>query len=99
MEDITAQELKKRNPSETLNVVDVREEWEHQENNLGGANIPLASLPHRLEELDDYKDQELILYCRTGNRSGQAQRYLQQQGFTQVRNLLGGIEEYQQQAD
>ncbi len=99
MEDITAQELKTRNPSEALNVVDVREEWEHQESNLGGTNIPLASLPHRLEELNDFKDQELILYCRTGNRSGQAQRYLQQQGFSQVRNLLGGIEEYQQQAD
>lgn len=98
MEDITTQELRQRQ-SEELNLVDVREEWEHQENNLGGTNIPLATLPHRLEELEDYKDRELILYCRTGNRSGQAQRYLQQQGFTQVRNLLGGIEEYHQPSD
>ncbi len=95
MEDITTSELKERkDASETLNVLDVRETWEHEEQNIGGNNIPLGTLPHRLADLEDKKDQELIVYCRTGNRSGQAQRYLQQQGFTQVRNLLGGIEAY-----
>lgn len=95
MEDINVAELKaKITAAEAINVVDVRETWEHEEQNIGGSNIPLGALPHRLEELQHLKDSELIVYCRTGNRSGQAQRFLQQQGFNQVRNLLGGIEEY-----
>ena len=95
MEDITTEELKQRlEAQENLQIVDVREPWEHEEDNVGGTNIPLATLPHRLSELDTLKDQELIVYCRTGNRSGQAQKYLQQQGFQKVRNLLGGIEAY-----
>lgn len=95
MEDITTEELKQRQEArEDLQIVDVREPWEHDENNLGGTNIPLATLPHRISELQEFKDSELIVYCRTGNRSGQAQKYLQQQGFQKVRNLLGGIEAY-----
>ena len=95
MEDINNEELKQRiAAAETLNIIDVRETWEHEEQNIGGQNIPLGTLPHRLAEIESLKDQEVIVYCRSGNRSGQAQRYLQQQGFSQVRNLLGGIEAY-----
>ena len=95
MEDINNQELKQRlAASESLNIIDVRETWEHEEQNLGGNNIPLGTLPHRLSEIENLKDQEVIVSCRSGNRSGQAQRYLQQQGFNHVRNLLGGIEGY-----
>lgn len=98
MEDITVQELKKRKQSsEDLNILDVREVWEHEEQNIGGTNIPLGTLPHRLTELESLKDSELIVYCRTGNRSGKAKGYLQQQGFEKVRNLLGGIEEFMEQ--
>lgn len=95
MEDINNEELKQRlAASESLNIIDVRETWEHEEQNLGGNNIPLGTLPHRLSEIESLKDQEVIVYCRSGNRSGQAQRYLQQQGFNQVRNLIGGVEGY-----
>ena len=94
MEDITVEELKKRH-AEKLNIIDVREEWEHEENNIGGLNIPMGLVPTRLDELESLKDQEVIVYCRTGNRSGKVKQFLQQQGFDQVRNLLGGIEEYQ----
>jgi len=96
MEDITVGELKNRTQTEKLNVVDVREVWEHEENNIGGTNIPMGIVPSRIAELESMKDQELIVYCRTGNRSGKVKQYLEQQGFTQVRNLLGGIEEYMQ---
>ena len=95
MEDITVEELRRRNgSSEQLNIIDVREIWEHEENNIGGLNIPLGTVPTRLEELDSIKDKEVIVYCRTGNRSGKVKKFLEQQGFSQVRNLLGGIEEY-----
>jgi rhodanese-related sulfurtransferase len=90
--DIQPAELKERlAQNEKLNIIDVREEWEWEENNIGVKNIPLGSLPNRLDELEQYKDQELILHCRSGARSGQAQKFLQQQGFTNVRNLIGGI--------
>jgi len=96
MEDITVNELRQRQEAtEKLNIIDVREDWEHQENNIGGLNIPLGTVPTRLGELESMKEQELVVYCRTGNRSGKVKQFLQQQGFSKVRNLLGGIEEFQ----
>lgn len=92
MEDITTDELKQRlaNGEKPL-VIDVREPHEYDEFNIGALNIPLGSLPQRLEELEDHKDGEIILHCRSGARSGNAKAYLQQQGFRNVRNLLGGM--------
>jgi len=95
MEDIYPDQLKQRlKNQEKLNMVDVREEWENEENNIGGINIPLGSLPHRLDELEHLKDQELIVFCRTGNRSGNAKKYLETQGYSKVRNLMEGIVGY-----
>ncbi|MCZ6520164.1 MAG: rhodanese-like domain-containing protein [Bacteroidetes bacterium] len=95
MEDIYPDQLKQRlENQEKLNMVDVREEWENEENNIGGINIPLGSLPNRLDELEHLKDQELIVFCRTGNRSGNAKKYLETQGFSKVRNLMEGIVGY-----
>lgn len=95
MKDIDAAELKPRLESEKdLIVIDVREEWEYDEKNIGVKNIPLGSLPSRLSEISQYKDQELVVHCKSGGRSAQAQKYLRSQGFTQVRNLIGGIEGY-----
>jgi len=95
MEDIYPDQLKQRlENQEKLNMVDVREEWENEENNIGGINIPLGTLPHRLDELEHLKDQELIVFCRTGNRSGNAKKYLETQGFSKVRNLMEGIVGY-----
>jgi rhodanese-related sulfurtransferase len=97
MEDITVDELRQRkDATEKLNVIDVREVWEHQENNIGGLNIPLGTVPTRLGELESMKELEVIVYCRTGNRSGKVKQFLKQQGFNKVRNLVGGIEEYQE---
>jgi rhodanese-related sulfurtransferase len=91
MEDIEVQELKERlDNGEKINLIDVREEWEFEEFNLNGKLIPLGQLPTRLSELDSLKDEEIIIHCRSGNRSGQAKRFMEQQGFKKVRNLLGG---------
>ena len=73
MEDITVQELKQRfDNGEDVNLFDVREEWEADEYNIGGILIPLPQLPQRINELQDYKNEEIILHCRSGARSGQA---------------------------
>lgn len=90
--DITVHELKERlDAGEDLNLIDVREEYEYDEQNLGGRLIPLGELPDRIDELDDLKNQEIIVQCRSGNRSGKAQAFLESQGFTHVRNLTGGM--------
>lgn len=96
--DITVDELKERlSKGETPIIIDVREEYEYQDANIPGAqNIPLNSLPQRLDDLEDLKDQEVIVQCRSGNRSATAKAFLQQQGFSNVRNLLGGMLAYQQ---
>ncbi len=90
--DINVQELKNRlDNNEKFILIDVREPYEFEEFNLGGELIPLASIPAALEKYTDRKDEEIVLYCRSGGRSGQAQRYMQSQGFKNVRNLLGGV--------
>ncbi len=92
MEDITTNELKERLANgEKLFIVDVREPHEYDEFNIGALNIPLGSLPQRLDELESHKDEEIILHCRSGARSGNAKAYLLQQGYPNVRNLLGGM--------
>ena len=97
MEDITVSELHERlSKGEKVNLVDVREEWEFDEDNLGGKLIPLNTLPQNLDALAEFKEQELLVHCRSGKRSEQAKKYLMTQGFTQVRNVLGGILAYRE---
>lgn len=98
MDDINVAELKERIANgEQLNIVDVREDWEHAEANIAGSTlIPLGDLPGRLGELDSLKDAELIVHCKSGGRSGRAKQYLTGQGFSKVRNLLGGMDEFSQ---
>ncbi|MEI7802948.1 MAG: rhodanese-like domain-containing protein [Bacteroidota bacterium] len=91
--DITVEELKERkDKNENLIVLDVREEWEYDEFNIGGKLIPLATLPGAVAELSSHKNDEIIVHCKSGKRSANAQAFLTQQGFTNVRNLVGGVE-------
>ncbi|MEM9327383.1 MAG: rhodanese-like domain-containing protein [Bacteroidota bacterium] len=95
MATIEPTELKKRKENrEALHVIDVREEWEYDEINIGAMNIPLHSLPSRLTEIERWKDQEIILHCKSGSRSKQAQKFLIRQGFLHTRSLNGGIDGY-----
>jgi rhodanese-related sulfurtransferase len=90
--DITVEELKERIDSgEAVNLLDVREEYEYEEQNIGGKLIPLMELPDRVEEIADWKNQEVLVHCRSGRRSENAQKFLQSQGFENVRNVIGGI--------
>ncbi len=88
MKTITVDELKARlEAGEQLNLVDVREPNEHAEFNIGGVLHPLGNT----EAIDALKDQEVIFYCRSGNRSGQACMYAETMGFTNVVNAVGGM--------
>lgn len=93
MTTITAEEVKKRlDAGEKLNIIDVREPHENAEFNIGGVLFPLGKVQTmQLEELEDLKDEELIIYCRSGNRSGQACQILDMVGFKNTKNLVGGM--------
>jgi rhodanese-related sulfurtransferase len=96
--DITVEELKERlEKGESLNFYDVREEHEYEEDNLGAILIPLGDLPDHLDELEPLKDEEIIIHCRSGARSGKAAKFLESQGFSNVRNVVGGILAYREQ--
>jgi rhodanese-related sulfurtransferase len=90
--DITVQELKQKLDEGTPFVfIDVREPWEYEEFNLGAKLIPLGELSTRQWELEDHKGDEIVVHCRSGARSAAAQAMLQAQGFSNVRNLTGGV--------
>ena len=77
---------------ETLNLVDVREPDEHSEFNIGGILLPLGDIRvGDIESIEHLKEQEVFLYCRSGNRSGQAAMVLESIGFTNVVNVTGGM--------
>ena len=98
MQNITAEELKVRiDAGEKVNIIDVREPHENAEFNIGGTLIPLGKIQTmQLEELDDLKNEEIIVYCRSGNRSGQACMILDMLGFKNTKNLVGGMLQWQE---
>jgi rhodanese-related sulfurtransferase len=98
MTNITPEEVKKRlDKGETLNLVDVREPYENAEFNIGGKLLPLGKIQSmQIEDIEDLRDKEVILYCRSGNRSGIAAFALDQVGFTNTKNLTGGMLAWQE---
>lgn len=98
MENITVEEVKKRlDAGEKLNLVDVREPFENEEFNIGGVLLPLGDIQAMaVDEIENLKDEEVICYCRSGNRSGQACMILEMMGFTNTKNLTGGMLAWQE---
>ena len=98
MQNITVEELKSRmDNGEELNIIDVREPHENAEFNIGGILLPLGKVKTmQIEEIENLKDQEIICYCRSGNRSGQACLLLDTMGFTNTKNLVGGMLAWQE---
>lgn len=98
MQTITVQELKTRlDKGENIHLVDVREPHENAEFNIGGLLLPVGEIRNmQTDPIDDWKKDEVILYCRSGNRSGQATLILEQLGFENVKNLTGGMLAWQE---
>jgi rhodanese-related sulfurtransferase len=77
-------------------LLDVREMNEIKDGMINNAiHIPLSAINKRLNELDKYKDRAVLVYCRSGNRSGSVCRTLSSRGFDKVYNLAGGIMAWQ----
>ena len=71
-------------------VLDVREQIEYDEKHIPGVTLlPMSEIQSRLDEVP--KDKEVIITCRTGNRSGQVTQFLAQNGYDNVHNMQGGI--------
>jgi len=93
MQTITAEELKQRlNQGEKLHILDVREPDEYRETNMGAKLIPLGQImAGQIDEIEDWREQEVIVHCRSGMRSMQACMMLESLGFRNTVNLAGGI--------
>jgi rhodanese-related sulfurtransferase len=98
MKTITVDELKARLDSgEKINLVDVREPHEFAEGYIpGGKLVPLGKIQTmQVEDLEDLKEEEVIVYCRSGRRSMMACMVLDQLGFKDTVNVEGGILDWQ----
>ncbi|WP_082038066.1 rhodanese-like domain-containing protein [Flavihumibacter solisilvae] len=91
---ITASELMEALNSDRPPVlIDVREDYEHEDFNIGGSNIPLGEILRHAQEIPG--DETVVVYCKRGIRSAIAiQRLQEKYGFTNLLNLQGGIMEW-----
>jgi adenylyltransferase/sulfurtransferase len=97
--ELTVEELKAmRDRGEAPVLLDVREPREWAISDLPGSiKIPLGTLPQSLEKLS--ASDEIVVYCRTGGRSGNAVQFLRQKGFDRAKNLAGGINRWAERID
>jgi len=87
---LSVKELKRRKDAgEDIFVLDVREPYEYQIANIGGTLISQNDVPNRLAEID--RDREIVVQCRSGQRSQRIAEFLAQAGYQKVANLAGGI--------
>jgi adenylyltransferase/sulfurtransferase len=96
---ISVQELKTRlDKGDKLVLLDVREDWEYNLAKIDGSVlIPLGTLPQSLGKLDP--NAEIVAYCHHGMRSADAISFLHQQGYKNLKNLVGGIDAWSVQVD
>ncbi len=99
MDELTVEELKSKiENSEPFTLLDVREPHEYFMSDLEGTTrIPMDELKNRLNELE--KDEEIIVMCRSGNRSANAAKMLLENGYKKAFNLKGGINEWAKKID
>jgi len=77
-------------------ILDVRSEKEYAEGHIPGAlNIPHDQLPNRLSEIDAAKTEEIVVHCRSGHRAGIAEKVLIEAGYSNVRDLDGHMNGWQ----
>lgn len=103
MEEITVQEFKRKlENDEDVFLLDVREPFEQYQSKIDHENsklIPVGELSSRLDEIESQKENEVVCLCRSGGRSEQACKLLEEKGFRDVKNLKGGINEWAREID
>lgn len=93
MQTITVEALKARmDAGEELYILDVREPAEFEEFNIGAKLLPLGQVQAmQVDEIEDWKDKEVIIHCRSGKRSATACMFLETMGFSNTVNVEGGV--------
>ena len=93
MKQISAEELRARlDAGEEIHLLDVREDHERNEYNIGGLHHRLGLIQMmQTDPIDDWKDDEIVVYCRSGRRSATACLILETMGFSNMVNLEGGV--------
>lgn len=92
-----AERLRSASPPKLL---DVREVVEHEAAALAGSKlIPLGQIPFRVDEIAEWRDQDVVVYCHHGVRSLMAIGWLKQRGFSRLHNLSGGIDRWSVEVD
>ncbi|MCA9968111.1 MAG: rhodanese-like domain-containing protein, partial [Anaerolineales bacterium] len=93
--DIDVQTVNAIKDRDDVFVIDVREQWEYDEGHIPNITLmPMGEIASRLSEIPT--DKEVVVTCRSGNRSSQVATFLRDQGFTNVHNMEGGILAWQQ---
>ena len=100
MRRLSASELQShlQNSTEPPLLLDVREPWEFDYCHINGSQlVPMRQVPAILDQLDT--EQEIVVICHHGIRSRQIGIYLESQGFNNIINLEGGVEDWARQVD
>ncbi len=95
---ISVEQLKAKRDAGAF-VLDVREPHEAQIVTLGATMIPVGSIEQRIGELKGREHEEILVHCKTGGRSQKAALLLKQHGFTNVKNVAGGITAWAERID
>ena len=99
--EITPTELKAAmDDGRTPHLLDVRESFERDIADLpdvGQQHIPMKKIAEQADDVP--RDREVVVYCRSGGRSGQVVQYLRAQGWTDVANLKGGVLGWREEVD
>jgi rhodanese-related sulfurtransferase len=98
-EEISVSELKRMHDAdEPFVLIDVREDDELATASISFAeHIPMGTVPERLADIP--KDEDVVVMCHGGTRSGRVAAYLRQNGYTRVANLAGGIDSWSREID
>lgn len=98
MKEISVDELNEMIESQKdFQLIDVREPAEYEAANIGGILIPLQTIPQHMDKIS--KDKPVIIMCRSGKRSASAINFLEDNGFTNLANLTGGILDWKMEID
>lgn len=99
MQEITVQQLKSMmDNKEDFQLIDVREEYEHEAAQMGGELIPMGEVADNINKIS--RDKKVVVHCRSGKRSATVIQMLEQaHGFKNLYNLKGGIMAWAQEID
>jgi len=94
--DISANDLANQLGQSDILILDVRSPQEYASGHVPGAiNLPHTSVASQIESLQTYKNETIVLYCKSGYRASKAEQTLADAGFKQLRHLEGDMDGWQ----